>query len=72
MTAETTLWQRMVLSLRAENAPMSQKEFGALFGVTRQAVSSWESGRAAPRHSVLELMAEKAGLTVSELVKLGE
>jgi transcriptional regulator with XRE-family HTH domain len=49
-----------VFDLRAE-VGMTQRVFGAQFGVSRQQVQKWESGKATPRRSHLD-----------KLVKLGE
>ena len=51
---------------------MSQERFGKELGVSRQAVHRWESGRVNPGVVRLALIAEWAGLKLSELVALGE
>ncbi|MGH9420606.1 MAG: helix-turn-helix domain-containing protein, partial [Thermoanaerobaculia bacterium] len=40
---------------------MTQRVFGAQFGVSRQQVQKWESGKAAPRRSQLDKLVSLAG-----------
>lgn len=46
---------------------MSQQELGLLFNVTKQTVSSWETGNSKPSHDLLEKLADFFAVTVSEL-----
>lgn len=46
---------------------MSQGEFGALVGVSRNVVMNWERGRSAPGLPALSILAELCGVTVDHL-----
>jgi len=46
---------------------MSQDEFGALVGVSRNVVMNWERGRSAPGLPVLSILADLCGLAVDAL-----
>lgn len=46
---------------------LTQKELGELIGVGDKAVSKWETGRGLPDISVLGLLAEALGVSMSEL-----
>ena len=61
-----TLGQR--ISLYRKKLNISQEELGARLGVSRQAVSKWETGRGLPSVDLLEPLAEALDLTVSELL----
>lgn len=47
---------------------LSQKKLSELLGVTRQAVSAWETGKAAPDPEMLLRLAEVFGVSVDELL----
>lgn len=47
---------------------LTQTDFGALFGVSAQAVSKWELGIACPDLSLLADLAEKMDMSVTELL----
>lgn len=46
---------------------MTQEEFAELLGTTKQNISRYESGAVSPKISTAEVMAEKLGLSLSEL-----
>lgn len=46
---------------------MTQEEFADLLGTTKQNISRYESGMVSPKISTAEVMAEKLGMTLSEL-----
>ena len=46
---------------------MTQEEFADLLGTTKQNISRYESGAVSPKISTAEVMAEKLGMTLSEL-----
>jgi len=56
--------------LRAREG-LSQGGFGKVFGVTREAVSQWESGKSRPDQQKLEIMATKYGVTLDWLAGKG-
>lgn len=47
---------------------LSQSEFGAMFGVSDKAVSTWEKGTREPRMGVIQKMADKFGLKKSDII----
>lgn len=47
---------------------LSQADFGALFGVSDKAVSTWEKGTREPRMGVIQKMADKFGLLKSDII----
>ena len=51
---------------------MTQEEFADLLGTTKQNISRYESGAVSPKISTAEVMAEKLGMTLSELNGSGE
>lgn len=50
-----------------ERAAVSQGAFGKFFGVTREAVSQWESGKSRPDQTKLQAMAAKYEVTLDWL-----
>lgn len=52
-----------------EKAGMTQKEVAKAVGVDQSAVSFWETGKTAPRASILLILAKLYGVTVDELLK---
>lgn len=56
-----------IRSWRRENG-LTQSDFGALFGVSAQAVSKWERSIACPDLSLLSDLCEKMDMTVPELL----
>jgi repressor LexA len=46
---------------------MTQEEFADLLGTTKQNISRYESGAVSPKISTAEVMAEKLGISLSEL-----
>ena len=46
---------------------MTQEEFAELLGTTKQNVSRYESGAVSPKITTAAIMAEKLGITLSEL-----
>ena len=56
-----------IYRLRTEQG-YTQKELGALLGVTDKAVSKWETGAALPRSSVLQRLCEVLGCSQEELL----
>lgn len=51
-----------------EYSDLSQADFGALFGVSGKAVSTWEKGTREPRMGVIQKMADKFGLLKSDII----
>ena len=51
---------------------ISQEELGARLGVSRQAVSKWETGAAAPDMENLLALAKEFGVSVAELTETPE
>lgn len=49
-------------------ADLSQADFGALFGVSDKAVSTWEKGTREPRMGIIQKMADKFGLRKSDII----
>lgn len=52
-----------------KKAGMTQKEVAKAVGVDQSAVSFWETGKTAPRSSILLILAKLYGVTVDELLK---
>lgn len=51
-----------------KHAALSQEELAALLGVSRQSISKWETGEAAPEISKLPLLAQAFGVTTDWLL----
>ena len=62
-----TLGQR--ISLYRKKLDISQEELGARLGVSRQAVSKWETGTADPSTSNLLALAKLFGVSAEELLR---
>ena len=62
-----TLGQR--ISLYRKKLHISQEELGARLGVSRQAVSKWESGASDPSTSNLLALAKLYGVPAEELLR---
>ena len=62
-----TLGQR--ISLYRKKLNISQEELGARLGVSRQAVSKWESGASDPSTSNLLALARLYGISAEELLR---
>ena len=62
-----TLGQRIRLYRKKLN--ISQEELGARLGVSRQAVSKWETGTADPSTSNLLALAKLFGVSAEELLR---
>lgn len=60
---------RVAANLRAarQAAGLNATEFGALFGVTRCAVHTWERGQKVFRPETLQLIADRLGVPVETL-----
>ena len=65
-----TLGQR--ISTYRKTLGISQEELGARLGVSRQAVSKWETGAAAPDMENLLALAREFGVSVAELTQTPE
>ena len=65
-----TLGQR--ISLYRKKLNISQEELGARLGVSRQAVSKWETGTADPSTSNLLALAKLFGVRPEELLQEAE
>ena len=65
-----TLGQR--ISQYRKALGISQEELGARLGVSRQAVSKWETGAAAPDMENLLALAREFGVSVAELTETPE
>ena len=57
----------MLIVLRKKNG-ISQEEFGQTIGVSRQAVSKWESGESMPDIEKLKRISNYYGLTIDDLL----
>ena len=57
----------MLIMLRKKNG-ISQEEFGQTIGVSRQAVSKWESGESMPDIEKLKRISNYYGLTIDDLL----
>ena len=66
--AETRRTLGEVLKAHRMRCQMTQEFVAEALGVSRQAVSKWETGRGLPSVDLLEPLAEALGLTVSELL----
>lgn len=64
--------QAEVLARLRKEKGLSQAEVAEELGVTRQAVSRWESGRAWPSAEKLVAVSRLYGVTVEELLQSGE
>ena len=62
-----TLGQR--ISLYRKKLNISQEELGARLGVSRQAVSKWESGTSDPSTSNLLALAKLYGVSAEDLLR---
>lgn len=62
-----TLGQR--ISLYRKKLNISQEELGARLGVSRQAVSKWESGASDPSTSNLLALAKLYGVSAEDLLR---
>lgn len=49
---------------------MNQDQLAELLGVSKGAVSRWETGERTPRHNKLLLISEKTGISPAELLGL--
>ena len=63
-----TLGQR--ISLYRKKLNISQEELGARLGVSRQAVSKWESGASDPSTSNLLALAKLYGVSAEDLLRV--
>lgn len=48
---------------------MTQVELAEMLGISRTAVSMWETGNALPRAEILKRLAKILGCTIDELLK---
>ena len=62
---------KAVLKIRQDNK-LSQEQFAEMVGVTRQAVSRWETGVSVPNINTLILISEKFDIPVDEMLKSGD
>ncbi len=67
----TVLFGQYLSRLR-RNADMTQSDLGERVGVTRQAISKYETGDSFPDISILSLLAEALGVPTAELIAAGE
>ncbi len=67
----TILFGQQLSRLR-RNADMTQSDLGERVGVTRQAISKYETGDSFPDISILSLLAEALEVTTGELIAAGE
>ena len=67
MREQQTLGRRIQEARKA--AGLSQESLGERLGVSRQAVSKWESGTADPSTSNLLALAKLFGVSAEELLK---
>ncbi len=58
---------RFIAQLRREKK-LTQEQLAELLGVSNRTVSRWENGRCMPDLSLLALLSEELGVTVSELL----
>lgn len=59
------------IKMLRQKTGLSQGKFGQLFGVSREAVSQWEAGKARPDQRKLEDMKERYGVTLDWLSGAG-
>lgn len=59
----------MSFSFARESANLTQSEVAEALGVDQSAVSQWETGKTAPRASLLLRLSALYGCTVDELLK---
>ena len=59
------------ISLKRKEAGMTQTDFAQQLSVTRQAVSTYETGECFPDISIVIRIAKVFGITIDELVKSG-
>ena len=57
-----------VLKQHREECKMTQEFVAEAIGVSRQAVSKWETGKCMPDYSVVKNLCEELGITVAELM----
>ena len=50
-----------------QDPPLSHEKLAALLGVTRETVSRWESGTRKIKPAILPVIAERTGISPSEL-----
>ncbi len=62
-----TLGEKITAARKA--AGLSQEEFGAAVGVSRQAVSKWELDQAAPDAAYVAAISQRFGVSCDELLK---
>ena len=60
------------IALLRKKSGLSQEELGEKIGVSRQAVSKWESGKAVPELENLKELSRIFGVSLSELLQLEE
>ncbi len=58
---------RFIAQLRREKK-LTQEQLAELLGISNRTVSRWENGHCMPDLSLLELLSEELGVTVSELL----
>ena len=59
---------KFIATLRKEKKKMTQEQFAERLGVSNRSVSRWENGNSMPDLSLLPLISEELGVSVSELL----
>lgn len=59
------------IKITRESMGLTQEEFGALIGVSKQSISSWEKGRNLPDIIQINVIASLAGKSLSEFFNDG-
>ena len=68
---DTVFLGRKIADAR-RNARLTQNDLAARVGVTAQAVSKWEQGRSCPDIAILDEIADALGISLFELLGMGE
>ena len=56
----------------SQTPPLTQEEFGKLFGVTPITVSRWENGTRGIQRKLWEPISEKTGIPIARLIGIPE
>lgn len=59
---------KFIATLRKEEKKMTQEQFAEKLGVSNRSVSRWENGKTMPDLSMLPVISEELGVSVSELL----
>jgi transcriptional regulator with XRE-family HTH domain len=56
------------ISLKRKEKNLTQEQLAEKIGVSNKTVSKWENGKCMPDYSVIEILCNELGITVSELL----